>query len=426
MNEQNIAKGILQELCEKKGCPFTCMQDFDSNLLPGILNRSGKKAYIQKKKMKIAIAGYMGQYYSGGRYHAWMWAESLAYMGNEVYFITNHEPIFIRDTEQMARKGTLNLLVRDNFDMDIEGVSELDYVFLIPYRTLSNHFYYQVRNLSMRTNAKLLLLNFEAPNWMNYYLHGEMDEKLWDQWRETCDSGCMIISTDHESTKFAKKYYTTNPEYTVFEECYLALNTLIADQVPLRKKENRIISFIRLKDRHKGSYDILKLFDTAMKGYTFVFVFGVTVNTEDLQKFEEQLKHAENTYGITYEIRTKITDAEKYEEISRAKYLLFPSYFEGYGIPPIEAMYFNTRCIAYDLPVIREVCKDGVTYCKYGDPADMKEQLLALIKEDKEYPNLREKIYDIANFERGAKRLHDILVSALNKDWRCPFAKYLS
>lgn len=418
---------LLEDICRKKGCIFEQAERYDSALVHELIGKLSeqKNAPAQRKRMKIAIAGLMGKYYSGGRYHAWMWAESLAYMGNDVYFITNEEPIFIRDTKEFKNKGTLTLLIRNNFDEGIDGISELDYVFMIPHRTLQKEFYYQIRNLSMITNARLILLNFEAPNWMNYYLNGVMDERLWDQWRETCDNGCMIISTDRESTKFAKEYYITNPQYTIFRECYLALNTMIADKIPLRQKENRIISFIRFTDKHKGIQDILKLFDKAMKGYTFVFIIGANCKDEDVVAFEKQLKDAVINYGISYEILKKISDEEKYEEISRAKYLLFPSYFEGYGIPPVEAMYFNTRCVAYDLPVIHEVCGDGVTYCKYGDPEDMKQQLIKLIKENVEYTHLREKIFNIANFECGAEKLHDILYSALEEDYRSPFAKYL-
>lgn len=428
MAGQSAGKEILEALCRKKGCYFICSSMteicFDS-VADKLEKRMAGQLPVHRKKMKIAVAGHMGQYYSGGRYHAWIWAESLAYMGNDVYFIANQEPIFIRDTTSTDYEGSLTWIISDHFDINIEGVSELDYVFMIPYRTLSNQFYYQVRNLSMRTNARLLLLNFEAPNWMNHYLHGSMDEKLWDQWRETCDSGCMVISTDRESTKFAKEYYTTNPEYTVFQECYLSLNTKIANEVPLYKKENRVVSFIRLKDKHKGSQDILKLFDPVMKGYTFIFVIGTNVKNEDFKEFEKVLIQAEDNYGISYEIKTKISDAEKYKEISRAKYLLFPSYFEGYGIPPIEAMYFNTRCIAYDLPVIHEVCGNGVTYCRYGDPEDMKNKLIALMQEDRDFPHLRDDIFEIADFEHGAERLHRILFSRLEEDWRSPFAEYL-
>lgn len=418
---------LLETVCKRKGCMFEQVERYDSALIQELIGKLNdqKNAPVQKERMKIAIVGFMGQYYSGGRYLAWMWAESLAYMGNDVYFITNKEPIFTRDTKELKNKGTLTLLVRNNFAEEIDGVSELDYVFLIPHRTLQKEFYYQTRNLSMITNARLVLVNFEAPNWMNNYLNGVMDEQLWEQWRETCDSGCMVISTARESTKFAKDYYTSNPQYTIFRECYMALNTMIAGKIPLRQKENRIISFIRFLDKHKGSQDILKLFDRAMEGYTFVFVIGTNCKEEELQPYEKKLKDAVVEYGISYEILEKISDEEKYEEISRAKYLLFPSYFEGYGIPPVEAMYFNTRCVAYDLPVIREVCGDGVTYCKYGDPEDMKQQLIKLIQENKEYSSLREKIFDTADFERGAERLHNILLSALTEDYRSPNAKYL-
>ena len=55
----------------------------------------------------------------------------------------------------------------------------------------------------------------------------------------------------------------------------------------------------------------------------------------------------------------------------------------------------------------------------------MKNKLIALMQEDRDFPHLRDDIFEIADFEHGAERLHRILFSRLEEDWRSPFAEYL-
>ena len=38
---------------------------------------------------------------------------------------------------------------------------------------------------------------------------------------------------------------------------------------------------------------------------------------------------------------------------------MFPSHYEGFGIPPIEAQAAGTPVIASDIPVLREVLEEG-------------------------------------------------------------------
>ena len=55
-------------------------------------------------------------------------------------------------------------------------------------------------------NAKLVLVNFESGNWVNKYLDNELPDELWLPWRNVCKDGCMILSSDLESMKYAKEY----------------------------------------------------------------------------------------------------------------------------------------------------------------------------------------------------------------------------
>ena len=44
---------------------------------------------------------------------------------------------------------------------------------------------------------------------------------------------------------------------------------------------------------------------------------------------------AAERYGLSLEIKHLVSDAQKFIELKRARFLLYPSRFEGYGIPPI-------------------------------------------------------------------------------------------
>lgn len=51
-----------------------------------------------------------------------------------------------------------------------------------------------------------------------------------------------------------------------------------------------------------------------------------------------------------------------------ARALVYISLYEGFGLPPIEAMAAGCPVVAADIPVLREVCHDAAIYC---DPTDL-------------------------------------------------------
>jgi glycosyltransferase involved in cell wall biosynthesis len=69
----------------------------------------------------------------------------------------------------------------------------------------------------------------------------------------------------------------------------------------------------------------------------------------------------------------RLDDANVRGLLGNAAALLFPSLYEGFGIPPLEAMVNDCPVIASDIPPVREVCGDAALYF---DPHDA-EQLTA-------------------------------------------------
>lgn len=398
------------------GQDISKFSEFIKNTASTVDRRSDNKI---SDKMKIAVIASMpANYYSGGRSHAWNVAESLAYMGNEVYFISQNEPVFKNAMKNKSFENKIKFVKTSDFIVDIPDVKSLDYVIIAPHRDKNELFYLKARNFAVRMNARLVLINYESGNWVNKYLDNELPDELWTPWKNVCKDGCLVLSSDLESMKYAKKYYITNPVNTVFDYWYPTVNTVAADSVPDCEKENNIVALIRLNDKYKGSYDILEMIDKRWADYKLVLIYGSGIMDDNFKRYTAELDRLRKECSVDYEIKIQPTDAEKFAEIKRAKYLLFPSYFEGYGTPPIEAQYCNTVCFAYDLPVLRETAGSGIVFCKYGDPEDMKNKLIEHIENDITYSGMRESVEEYARFDRCAPKLDKLLREHLAEDWR--------
>ncbi|MGY8708878.1 glycosyltransferase family 1 protein [Bradyrhizobium sp. 18BD] len=72
-----------------------------------------------------------------------------------------------------------------------------------------------------------------------------------------------------------------------------------------------------------------------------------------------------------------ISDASMATLYGHATALIFPSLYEGFGVPPLEAMVFGCPVIVSDIAVLREVCGDAAEYCSPTDP----EHLARLMRE---------------------------------------------
>jgi glycosyltransferase involved in cell wall biosynthesis len=70
----------------------------------------------------------------------------------------------------------------------------------------------------------------------------------------------------------------------------------------------------------------------------------------------------------------------------RSALLVMPSEREGFGLPLVEAMSCGTPAVASDIPALREVGGDAVTYCGVGDLEGWSRTIAALLDERDRQP----------------------------------------
>jgi hypothetical protein len=84
--------------------------------------------------------------------------------------------------------------------------------------------------------------------------------------------------------------------------------------------------------------------------------------------------------------------------------LLYPSFYEGFGIPPMEALSQNRKIVISDIPVHKEIYEDAAYYI---DPNKPQKDILELLGEDK--TTAGKKVLDKYSWAKSAKILHDLI-----------------
>ncbi|KAF2510787.1 glycosyltransferase family 4 protein [Flavobacterium zhairuonense] len=74
-----------------------------------------------------------------------------------------------------------------------------------------------------------------------------------------------------------------------------------------------------------------------------------------------------------------VSDFELAMLYDNCDFFIYPSLYEGFGIPPLEAMYKESATIVSDIPSLREVCADAAIYVNPYDTESIKKGILKLI-----------------------------------------------
>jgi glycosyltransferase involved in cell wall biosynthesis len=108
----------------------------------------------------------------------------------------------------------------------------------------------------------------------------------------------------------------------------------------------------------------------------------------------------------------RLTDGEIAALYGQAAALCFPSLYEGFGIPPLEAMALRCPVVASRLPPVEDVCSDAALYFNPLDIGDMAARMQDILASPERRDELKRKSagrYPLFSWKNGAARLLEIL-----------------
>jgi glycosyltransferase involved in cell wall biosynthesis len=109
-----------------------------------------------------------------------------------------------------------------------------------------------------------------------------------------------------------------------------------------------------------------------------------------------------------------VSDAELRTLYEHAACFVFPSFYEGFGLPPLEALTLGCPVIVARAASLPEVFSDAAIYCDPASPEDIARQISRVL--GGQYPNKEIALKRAASFtwQRCARQTWDILLRALD------------
>jgi len=77
-----------------------------------------------------------------------------------------------------------------------------------------------------------------------------------------------------------------------------------------------------------------------------------------------------------------VEEDELYGLYKNARLFVFPSFYEGFGLPPLEAMASGVPVVASRTSSVPEVCGDAAMYVDPHDPQDIARGIIRVLRED--------------------------------------------
>lgn len=179
---------------------------------------------------------------------------------------------------------------------------------------------------------------------------------------------------------------------------------------PPAKKDQ--ILFVGNIKKHKGLSTLLDGFLQAReKGFTSRLV--IVGNKDNFRTGDRStVERLSKLNPDCFEFTGKIDNQQLKNLYASSKLLVQPSLYEGFGMPPLEAMTTGTRALISDIPVFKEIYKEfPVQFFKTSDSADLCEKLLSA---DTSPVQLGDKT-EFYSYKRSAAIIADTISSYIRK-----------
>lgn len=188
-----------------------------------------------------------------------------------------------------------------------------------------------------------------------------------------------------------------------FETNYISVGKPITsfDASSISKK-NQIVYVGNIKP-HKGILDLLSVYEKLGSDKPILKVIG------NREKFITGLNINESKYKDV-SFTGEITNSRLYEEIASSKYLVLPSKYEGFGLPPLEALYLGTEPIISSIDIFKEIYS-SLPVKFYSSLEELGQKIME--DPDQIDPFIKDKILDKYSFAKFTS----IIINYIEKDF---------
>ena len=193
----------------------------------------------------------------------------------------------------------------------------------------------------------------------------------------------------HEEKQITKEKYTEGKEYFVYAGAIHPRKNLI----------NLLKAFSGFKKRQQTNMKLVLAGRLAWKYESF---------TKSLKTY----KYRNDVVMTGY-----LNEEELVKIIGAAYALVYPSFFEGFGVPVLEAMHCNIPAITSSNSSMQEIAKDAALFADAGNHNDIADKMMRIYKDENLRNELIQKgkhIAQLYNWDKTAELLWQTILEAVN------------
>lgn len=299
-------------------------------------------------------------FYSGGRYHLYQEAYTLAKAGVNVWLISNIIPVYVNDFPKLT-----NFRISDGWKIP-SGI-KFDLVVGTPSNCGE-----RAKALADEHGSKLVLVSLETPNFIRISRQGtDSTEEYWSAYKRVLGKADIVLASAQLPAQYLKDWVNVPDKKIVLMPP--AINEYALKKVGKIKKANTIVFVSRIVE-HKHLDKLMIGIARIQKQMSDPPILDI-IGQGSSEKVQKLLKET----GVQGRFFTNISDVAKFQLIGRARALITCTSYEGFGMSPLEGAISEVPVLCSDLPIFHETIGERVTYFSLNNTTDLSNKLQAIL-----------------------------------------------
>ena len=212
----------------------------------------------------------------------------------------------------------------------------------------------------------------------------------------------VLVSNNHDKDTLVKQGFA-NKQVAV---AYGGIDKELLAQAHSSDKKYDAV-FVGRLHKQKGFYDLVRIVSLiAQRERDFRLALISDIPETELMSILERNNIKKNIVFFGFK-----DGIDKFLIIKQSKLLIFPSYYESFGIVICEAMACGLPVVAYDLPIYKEIYPEGIIKAGIGNIEELANGVLDLLTNEKKLRHLSKVALNVSKRFSWGRTGESILLS---------------
>ena len=206
--------------------------------------------------------------------------------------------------------------------------------------------------------------------------------------KKSCQNSQKIIAVSESTKNDITSALKINPAKVkvIYEaaddQTFNQVDSNIIDQLKAKYQlsDRPVVLYVGQWRPHKNLTGLIEAFDQLKKETDAKLVIVGKIDPA----FPEVAETIDKSPNMSDIIRTGFVSSKELAAwYQLAHVFVFPSFYEGFGLPGLEAMAAGAPVVSSDRTSLPEIYQTGAIYFNPSDPIDMSQKILSVIKDEK-------------------------------------------